>query len=52
MRIGNWAATVIDPEQRRIRFVMSADDPDVVEHLETGSIALTGAVIVSLIDQE
>lgn len=42
-----WAATVIDEHGRRVRFVMSADHPAVVRNLETGSVSLTGADVVT-----
>jgi len=42
-----WSATVVDPDEPRIRFVMSADDPDVVAHLESGAVSLTGANVVT-----
>jgi xanthine/CO dehydrogenase XdhC/CoxF family maturation factor len=38
-----WAASVIDAESRRIRFVMSADDADVVGNLQSGRVSLNGA---------
>ena len=38
-----WAASVVDAETRRIRFVMSADDPEVAANLESGAVSLTGA---------
>jgi hypothetical protein len=40
-----WAASVVDAEQRRIRFVMSADDPAVVDNLQSGRVALNGAEV-------
>jgi hypothetical protein len=42
-----WSATVVDSDERRIRFVMSADDPDVVAHLESGAVSLTGADVAT-----
>jgi hypothetical protein len=42
-----WAAVVLDEEGRRVRFVMSADDPAVVRNLEAGSVSLTGAQVVT-----
>jgi hypothetical protein len=42
-----WAATVVDADTRRIRFVMSADDPAVVENLQSGSVSLTGAEVIT-----
>jgi hypothetical protein len=42
-----WAATVVDPDEGRLRFVMSADDPDVAAHLDTGAVSLTGADVVT-----
>jgi hypothetical protein len=42
-----WSARVVDPDEGRIRFVMSADDPDVVAHLETGAVSLTGANVAT-----
>jgi hypothetical protein len=42
-----WAATVIDADAGRIRFVMSGDDPDLVEHLSSGRVSLTGADVVT-----
>ena len=38
-----WGAIVVDADSRRIRFVMSADDPEVVENLQSGAASLTGA---------
>jgi hypothetical protein len=38
-----WAASVIDAESHRIRFVMSADDADVVANLQSGRVSLNGA---------
>ncbi len=38
-----WAAAVVDADTRRIRFVMSADDPAVVDNLQSGAVSLTGA---------
>ena len=40
-----WGVSVVDADARRIRFVMSADDPAVLEHLESGSVALTGGEV-------
>jgi hypothetical protein len=42
-----WAAAVVDENRRRVRFVMSADDPAVVRNLEAGSVSLTGAEVVT-----
>jgi hypothetical protein len=42
-----WAAAVLDEQGRRVRFVMSADDPAVVRNLEAGSVSLTGAEVVT-----
>jgi hypothetical protein len=42
-----WAAAVVDEHGRRVRFVMSADDPAVVRNLETGLVSLTGAEVVT-----
>jgi hypothetical protein len=42
-----WAAAVLDEQARRVRFVMSADDPAVVRNLEAGSVSLTGAEVVT-----
>jgi len=42
-----WAASVVDAASRRIRFVMSADDPVVVEHLSSGRVSLTGADVTT-----
>ena len=42
-----WAVAVIDAQGRRVRFVMSADDPAVVRNLETGLVSLTGAEVVT-----
>lgn len=38
-----WAAWVVDADTCRIRFVMSADDPEVAANLESGAVSLTGA---------
>lgn len=44
-----WSATVVDPTERRVRFVMSADDPVSVGNLfPTASICLTGADVRTL----
>lgn len=40
-----WAASVVDAEHRRIRFVMSADDPAVVDNLQSEWVALNGAEV-------
>ena len=40
-----WAATVVDAEAHRIRFVMSADDPAVIENLQSGRVSLNGAEV-------
>ncbi len=42
-----WAVSVVDAGTRRIRFVMSADDPVVVEHLQSGTVSLTGADVTT-----
>jgi hypothetical protein len=42
-----WAASVADADTRRIRFVMSADDPTVVENLQSGAVSLTGAEAIT-----
>ena len=42
-----WAAAVLDEQGRRVRFVMSADDPAVVRNLEAGSVSLTGAEVIT-----
>ena len=42
-----WAASVVDAESRRLRFVMSADDPAVLENLQSGSVSLTGAEVIT-----
>lgn len=38
-----WGLTVVDPDARRVRLVMSADDPVTVENLAGGVISVTGA---------
>lgn len=40
-----WGVSVVDADERRIRFVMSADDPAVLEHLESGHVSLTAAEV-------
>ena len=40
-----WAASVIDVDGRRLRLVMSADDPAVVDNLQSGTVSLTGAEV-------
>ncbi len=40
-----WAASVVDADSRRLRFVMSADDPAVVDNLQSGTVSLTGAEV-------
>lgn len=42
-----WAAWVLDAESNRIRFVMSGDDPDLVDHLGSGAVSLTSADVVT-----
>jgi hypothetical protein len=42
-----WAASVVDAEARRIRFVMSADDAAVVDNLQSGTVSLTGAEVIT-----
>jgi hypothetical protein len=43
-----WSATVIDPTEPRVRFVMSADDPEVDRNLATSPlVALTGADVAT-----
>jgi hypothetical protein len=42
-----WAVDVVDESRRRVRFVMSADDPAVVRNLAAGSVSLTGAEVVT-----
>src|SRR5688572_24637388 len=43
-----WAATVVDAGQRRVRIVMSGDDPVVVDSLPGGIVAVTGAHVLTL----
>jgi hypothetical protein len=43
-----WAAKVVDADQRRVRIVVSADDPVVVESLAGGLVAVTGADVRTL----
>jgi hypothetical protein len=43
-----WAATVVDPDARRVRIVVSADDPLVVESLPHTVLAVTGADVHTL----
>jgi hypothetical protein len=38
-----WAASVVDADSRRIRFVMSSDDAAVVDNLQSGRVSLNGA---------
>ncbi len=42
-----WAASVVDAESCRLRFVMSADDPAVVENLQGAMVSLTGAEVIT-----
>jgi len=42
-----WAAWIVDQESNRIRFVMSGDDPDLVDHLQSGAVSLTSADVVT-----
>lgn len=42
-----WATSVVDADANRIRFVMSGDDPDLLEHLESGAVSLTGADVTT-----
>ena len=43
-----WAARIIDPDARRVRVLMGADDPVSVANLETGRVALNGANVRTL----
>jgi hypothetical protein len=43
-----WAATVTDADQRRVRIVLSGDDPVAVESLPDGVVAVTGADVRTL----
>jgi len=43
-----WSAVVTDHATRRVRVVVSADDPTIDEHLAGGVLALTGADIRTL----
>lgn len=38
-----WAASVVDDGNRRVRFVMSADDSAVIDNLQSGRVSLNGA---------
>jgi hypothetical protein len=39
-----WSATIVDPDERRIRIVVGADDPVTVDNLGVGAtMALNGA---------
>jgi hypothetical protein len=40
-----WAASVVDAEARRVRFVMSADSVAVVDNLQSGKVSLNGAEV-------
>jgi rhamnose utilization protein RhaD (predicted bifunctional aldolase and dehydrogenase) len=42
-----WAASIVDADEKRLRFVMSADSPDVVDNLQSGRVALTGAEVTT-----
>ena len=43
-----WAATVVDAGQRRVRIVVSGDDPGFVDCLEGGIVAVTGGDVLTL----
>lgn len=43
-----WAVQVVDPDRRRVRVLMGADDPVSVANLDNGRIALTGANVRTL----
>jgi len=43
-----FALTVVDGTTNRVRVVISADDPVVVDHLQTGRIAVTAADVRTL----
>jgi hypothetical protein len=43
-----FALTIVDEEADLVRFVMSADEPVAVEHLQTGAIAVTAADVRTL----
>jgi hypothetical protein len=43
-----FALTIVDPEADVVRLVLSADDPVVVGHLDTGVIAVTAADVRTL----
>lgn len=38
-----WAVSVVDPDTKRVRIVLGADDPVTVQNLANGPVALTGA---------
>ncbi len=40
-----WAATVVDADSGRVRFVMSADDQAVIDNLQSATVSLTGAEV-------
>ena len=42
-----WAVSVVDADNRRLRFVMSADDPAVVDNLQGAMVSLTGAEVIT-----
>lgn len=43
-----WGARVVDPDTRRVRVLMGADDPVSVANLAVGRIALNGANVRTL----
>ena len=42
-----WSAEVIDAAQRRVRFMVSADEPVVVENLQGAGVCLTAADVAT-----
>lgn len=43
-----WGVRVVDPDRRRVRVLMGADDPVSIANLGNGRIALTGANVRTL----
>jgi hypothetical protein len=41
------AAWIVEDESNRLRFVVSGDDPELVEHLGSGAVSLTSADVVT-----
>ncbi len=43
-----WASSIVATDPLRVRVLMSADDPEAVDNLETGNVSLTGTDVPTL----